>query len=69
MTNAPELLRRALDVGIDVGWEVRGGVYAQVTDRRSARQRAAFDALTANESVPAVLCGYYYAGFDQRWPL
>lgn len=66
---APELLRHALAVGVDVG--VLGGcrAYAQVTNKRSAAQRKAFDELTSNMCVPAVLTGNYYAGFDQRWPL
>lgn len=63
---APDLLRRALHTGIVVGWEPTGAVFAQITNRRSWTQRAAFDALTANRWAPDVLTGDYYAGDFRR---
>lgn len=63
---APDLLRVAVRVGVIIGWEPTGAVFAQITDRRSWRQRAAFDALTANRWAPDVLLGDYYAGDFRR---
>jgi hypothetical protein len=60
---APELLRAAMRVGVEVSWERETGeCYARVTDNRSRRQRAAFEALMANMYAPYVLYGEYYAG-------
>jgi len=60
---APELLRAAMRAGVEVGWEkATGACYAQITDRRSSRQRAAFEALMGSPYAPDVLYGMYYAG-------
>jgi len=60
---APELLRAAMRAGVEVGWEeATGACYAQITDGRSSRQRAAFEALMSSPYAPDVLYGMYYAG-------
>tara|TARA_R110000868_G_scaffold19297_2_gene83117 strand:+ start:18828 stop:19064 length:237 start_codon:yes stop_codon:yes gene_type:complete len=63
---APELLRAAMRAGVDVGWDVTGGAYAQITDKRSSRQRAAFEALMCSAYAPDILHGLYYAGDYSR---
>ena len=63
---APELLRAAMRAGVDVGWDVTGGAYAQITDKRSSRQRAAFEALMSSAYAPDILHGLYYAGDYSR---
>ena len=65
-STAPDLVRHAVAVGLVVGWEPSGAVYAQITDRRSQRQRRAFGALTDNRWTPDVLLGSYYAGDYRR---
>lgn len=63
---APELLRAAMRAGVDVGWDVTGGAYAQITDKRSSRQRAAFEALMNSTYAPDILHGLYYDGDYSR---
>jgi hypothetical protein len=63
---APELLRAAMRAGVDVGWEVTGAAYAQITDKRSSRQRAAFEALMSSAYAPDILHGLYYDGDYSR---
>ena len=63
---APELLRAAMRAGVDVGWEVGGGAYAQITDKRSSRQREAFEALMSSAYAPDILHGLYYDGDYSR---
>ena len=66
-TLAPDLLRTAMRAGVEVGWEAHtGACYAQITDERSTRQRAAFDALMASPHAPDVMHGMYYAGDYSR---
>lgn len=55
-----------MNAGIAVGWEASGMVFAQITNRRDRRQRAAFDAMAANRWTPDVLTGNYYAGDFRR---
>lgn len=62
-TLAPDLLRTAMRAGVEVGWEAHtGACYAQITDERSTRQRAAFEALMSNVYAPDIMYGSYYAG-------
>lgn len=66
-TLAPDLLRAAMRAGVEVGWEAATGApYAQITDERSSRQRAAFEALMGSAYAPDVLHGLYYAGDFSR---
>jgi hypothetical protein len=64
---APDLLRTAMRAGVEVGWEAHtGACYAQITDERSTRQRAAFEALMSNVYAPDIMYGSYYAGDYSR---
>ena len=63
---APELLAAGVRAGIDVGSTPDGHIYAQVTNRRSRKQRDVFEAMTNNMLVPAVLLGFYYPGDWRR---
>lgn len=66
-TLAPDLLRTAMRAGVEVGWEAHtGACYAQITDERSTRQRAAFKALMSNVYAPDIMYGSYYAGDYSR---
>ena len=66
-TLAPDLLRAAVRAGVEVSWEAATGApYAQITDERSGRQRAAFEALMSSAYAPDVLYGLYYAGDYSR---
>ena len=46
--------------------EMPGGAYAQITDKRSSRQRAAFEALMNSTYAPDILHGLYYDGDYSR---
>jgi len=63
---APELLRAAMRAGVDIGWEATGAAYAQITDKRSSRQREAFEALMSSAYAPDILHGLYYDGDYSR---
>ena len=65
-STAPDLVRLALAVGITVGWEPTGAVWAEVTNRRSRRQNHVLSRLRANRHSPAVLAGTYYDGDFRR---
>ena len=63
---APDLLRAAVDAGIAVIFMPGGVTCAQVTNRRSARQRRAFIALRDNPFVWLLMTGSYYPGDWRR---
>ena len=65
-TTAPELLAAGVRAGIDIGSTPDGRIYAQVTNKRSRKQRDVFEAMTDNMLVPAVLLGFYYPGDWRR---
>ena len=65
-TTAPELLAAAARAGLAIGFERGGGIFVQVANRRSVRQRCAFDALKGNPFVITLLIGAYYPGDFRR---